>query len=128
MEEENFLHVYFCDISSKSQFCTNNKLSLLFAQNFKIDEIPSNIFFEDSEKLKYIKISSYENDLLDKNLRKKIFLYFLKMELPSLSLVKYDKRTYKLSMNYLASTTWNYHYVKKKLCKINFYQKSFTKK
>jgi hypothetical protein len=99
----------------------------MFDKSFKIDEIPPNIIFEDSEKLKYIRISSYENDLLDKNLRKKIFLYFLEMKVPHLNYVKYNKRTYNLCLKYMITTMRNYGYVKKRYLKLIFIKKVLQK-
>jgi hypothetical protein len=127
MEEEKFLCVYF-GTEYKFFHCADVHVQLIFDGEFSINEIPTNIIFEDSEKLKYIKISSCENDLIDKNLRKKIFLYFLKRKIPLLDFVKKNKKTPNLCLDYLESSIGNISYgLNKKYLTLKFIRQIYRK-
>jgi hypothetical protein len=109
--EEKFLIVFLID----SIYYPTENINDLFENgylvlwcHFQKDKMAGNenIFFKRGN-VEYMKISSYENDNIPKEIRQIIFDYFMEKGWHILDFVKYEKRTFNLCLKHCISSCMN---------------------
>jgi hypothetical protein len=101
---------------------TNGELlTITLEKNFLyLNEIPKEIIKKDSKNREYFILSSHEDDSLSKELRKKLFDWFIENEIYSIVLVKYEKRKINLCIKHVNSHFMNMYYFSKKYQNLKF--------